>query len=230
VKKNGTSLDSKGLKIARNRNSFRDLKCTKCSLYCRDCTAVSAAVSSLLADFLRLSARSKALQRAVRLEPNSGVSIAGQFASLQVTMACLNSQGSGFTSMDLEANNGNKPLVGQNRKRKCLNLPVILGALGLLFGTVALIIAGISASRTGRTSSSGSSTPSLENAVVFVRDPRHVPEGFVLGPSLSQGTGYYARLQPMVYSRSDHKVSHGTASSQRRPYTLNVNTIQLHAI
>ena len=115
-------------------------------------------------------------------------------------MACLNSDGSRFESMDLEAQ-GSKPLVGQNKKRACLSLPVLLGALGLLFGTVALIVAGVFASRTSQTPS-----PGLNNAVVFVRDPRHVPEGFVLGPSLTQGTGYYARLQPMVYSRSDHKV------------------------
>lgn len=83
--------------------------------------------------------------------------------------------------------------------RKC-SLPLLLSLITLLISLLALVLS-IYASVVAR--KGGSSTGSSSTAFLAT-SPRGLPAGYQAA-HLFQGTGYFARLQPMLYPRSDHR-------------------------
>lgn len=84
--------------------------------------------------------------------------------------------------------------------RRC-SLPLLLSLITLLISLLALVLS-IYASVIAR---KGSSSTGSSTAAFLATSPRGLPAGYQAA-HLFQGTGYFARLQPMLYPRSDHRV------------------------
>jgi hypothetical protein len=91
------------------------------------------------------------------------------------------------------------PTASKTSSRWSLPLLLSLITLGVSLLALALSIYASVAARKGA-SSTGSS-----NAAFLTNSPRGLPAGYQAA-NLFQGTGYFARLQPMLYPRSDHRV------------------------
>eukprot|EP00882_Tetradesmus_deserticola_P003031 GHRQ01003218.1.p1 GENE.GHRQ01003218.1~~GHRQ01003218.1.p1 ORF type:complete len:273 (+),score=77.65 GHRQ01003218.1:174-992(+) len=126
-------------------------------------------------------------------------------------MDCLgpNDKGKNYNNFDIEnmttpeqssmATTQPSTSRGTKPRSKC-NLPLLLSLITLVVSLLALVFAIYAAVVARRGSrSTGSST-----AAVLVTSPRDLPTGY-RAAHLFQGTGYFARLQPMLYPRSDHR-------------------------
>lgn len=120
-------------------------------------------------------------------------------------MACLNGNAAdNYTKFDIENSTAGPAMSApaapaQPRSSRRCSLPVILSAVTLLLSVIALGVA-IDASIASRRMRSG------PTGVLLTSNPASVPAGYK-AVNVFQGTGYFARLQPMMYSRSDHKVT-----------------------
>ncbi|KIZ02483.1 hypothetical protein MNEG_5478 [Monoraphidium neglectum] len=93
---------------------------------------------------------------------------------------------------------------GARRRRRC-NPAIILGSLGFALGLISLIFAIYAATvaRKGLTAAnSGGGT-----GAVLSTDPRRGPAGAAFDGGLFAGSGYFAPMRPMKYSRSDFRAS-----------------------
>lgn len=119
-------------------------------------------------------------------------------------MACLNGNNADtYSKFDIENDGTGRaaPAVPPSKtssSRRC-SLPLILSALTILLSVVALALA-IDASVKWRRVYNG------PEGVLLTSNPRSIPSGYK-AVNMFEGTGYFARLQPMTYPRSDHKVS-----------------------
>lgn len=119
-------------------------------------------------------------------------------------MACLNANTNDtYSKFDIENDGAGQAAVPpvaplQPRSSRRCSLPMILSALTLLLSIVALALA-IDSSVKSRRVYNG------PEGVLLTSNPRSVPSGYK-AVNMFQGTGYFARLQPMLYPRSDHKV------------------------
>eukprot|EP00878_Enallax_costatus_P018569 GHUV01019555.1.p1 GENE.GHUV01019555.1~~GHUV01019555.1.p1 ORF type:complete len:316 (+),score=27.42 GHUV01019555.1:88-1035(+) len=119
-------------------------------------------------------------------------------------MACLNGgHGDTYAKFDVEDGNGSRsppialdPVPKPRSSRRC-SLPLILSAVTLMLSIAALGVA-IDASVAARRDRSG------PQGVLLTTNPASVPDGYK-AVNMFLGTGYFARLQPMLYPRSDHK-------------------------
>jgi hypothetical protein len=82
------------------------------------------------------------------------------------------------------------------------SLPLLLSLITLLISLLALLLS-IYASVVAR---KGLSSTGSGSAAFLATSPRGLPAGYQAA-HLFEGTGYFARLQPMLYPRSDHRVS-----------------------
>jgi hypothetical protein len=81
------------------------------------------------------------------------------------------------------------------------SLPLVLSLITLAISLLALVLS-IYASVVAR---KGPSSTASSTAAFLATSPRGLPAGYQAA-HLFQGTGYFARLQPMLYPRSDHRV------------------------
>jgi hypothetical protein len=81
------------------------------------------------------------------------------------------------------------------------SLPLILSLITLAISLLALVLS-LYASVVAR---KGPRSTASSTAAFLATSPRGLPAGYQAA-HLFQGTGYFARLQPMLYPRSDHRV------------------------